>query len=108
MNQIHRQIAEELGVRVQQVEAAVGLLDEGATVPFIARYRKEATQGLDDAQLRTLLGESDAQSLGTGVHRGARHLDCAVAVAVGLDNRHQTGLWPSDAAQLPDVVGNGF
>ena len=54
MNQIHRQIAEELGVRVQQVEAAVGLLDEGATVPFIARYRKEATQGLDDAQLRTL------------------------------------------------------
>ncbi|MEJ2308799.1 MAG: Tex family protein [Gammaproteobacteria bacterium] len=54
MNSIHRQIAEELGVRAQQVEAAVGLLDEGATVPFIARYRKEATQGLDDAQLRTL------------------------------------------------------
>jgi uncharacterized protein len=54
MNSIHRQIAEELGVRQQQVEAAVGLLDEGATVPFIARYRKEVTQGLDDAQLRSL------------------------------------------------------
>jgi uncharacterized protein len=54
MNSIHRQIAEELGVRTEQVEAAIGLLDEGATVPFIARYRKEATQGLDDASLRML------------------------------------------------------
>ena len=51
---IHRQIAEELGVREPQVEAAVALLDGGATVPFIARYRKEATGALDDAQLRTL------------------------------------------------------
>ena len=51
---IHRRIAEELGVREQQVEAAVALLDGGATVPFIARYRKEATGALDDAQLRTL------------------------------------------------------
>ncbi|KPV39212.1 transcription accessory protein [Thiohalorhabdus denitrificans] len=47
-------IAEELGVRTNQVEAAVRLLDDGATVPFIARYRKEATGGLDDSQLRTL------------------------------------------------------
>ncbi|MGX2040768.1 Tex family protein [Methylocaldum sp. MU1018] len=47
-------IAEELGVRERQVQAAVDLLDEGATVPFIARYRKEATGGLDDTQLRTL------------------------------------------------------
>ncbi|MEO7131225.1 MAG: Tex family protein [Dermatophilaceae bacterium] len=47
-------IAEELGVRDGQVTAAVGLLDSGATVPFVARYRKEATGGLDDAQLRTL------------------------------------------------------
>ena len=54
MNSLHRQIAEELGVRTEQVEAAIGLLDEGATVPFIARYRKEATQGLDDASLRML------------------------------------------------------
>ena len=47
-------IAEELGVREQQVEATVTLLDGGATVPFVARYRKEITGGLDDAQLRTL------------------------------------------------------
>jgi len=51
---IHRQIAEELGVREQQVEATVALLDGGATVPFVARYRKEVTGALDDAQLRTL------------------------------------------------------
>jgi protein Tex len=51
---IHGQIAKELGVREQQVEATVALLDGGATVPFIARYRKEATGALDDAQLRTL------------------------------------------------------
>src|SRR5438270_11111452 len=47
-------IAEELGVREQQVAAAISLLDGGATVPFVARYRKEATGVLDDAQLRTL------------------------------------------------------
>jgi uncharacterized protein len=47
-------ITKELAVRVEQVKAAVNLLDEGATVPFIARYRKEATGGLDDAQLRFL------------------------------------------------------
>ncbi len=51
---INRQIAEELGVREQQVAATVELLSGGATVPFIARYRKEITGGLDDAQLRTL------------------------------------------------------
>ena len=47
-------IASEIGARVQQVGAAVDLLDGGATVPFIARYRKEATDGLDDTQLRKL------------------------------------------------------
>jgi uncharacterized protein len=51
---IHKRIAEELGVREQQVEVTVSLLDGGATVPFIARYRKEVTGSLDDAQLRTL------------------------------------------------------
>jgi uncharacterized protein len=51
---IDRQIALELAVREEQVAATVALLDDGATVPFIARYRKEATGGLDDAQLRTL------------------------------------------------------
>ncbi|MGB3620746.1 MAG: Tex family protein [Ketobacter sp.] len=47
-------IAKELGVKPSQVQAAVTLLDEGATVPFIARYRKEVTDGLDDTQLRNL------------------------------------------------------
>ncbi len=51
---VHLRIAGELGVRDGQVAAAVELLDGGATVPFIARYRKEATGALDDAQLRTL------------------------------------------------------
>ena len=49
-----QQIAEELAVNIKQVAAAVTLLDEGATVPFIARYRKEVTGGLDDIQLRSL------------------------------------------------------
>lgn len=51
---IERKIAEELGVREGQVKAAVDLLDGGATVPFVARYRKEVTGSLDDAQLRGL------------------------------------------------------
>src|SRR5262245_3158290 len=54
MASIEARIAEELKVKEQQVEAAVELLDGGATVPFIARYRKEATGSLDDAQLRAL------------------------------------------------------
>ncbi|MDE2447812.1 MAG: RNA-binding transcriptional accessory protein [Gammaproteobacteria bacterium] len=54
MIQIESRIAAELAVKPPQVVAAVALLDGGATVPFIARYRKEATGGLDDAQLRTL------------------------------------------------------
>ena len=54
MANINRQIAQELGVREEQISATVELLDGGATVPFVARYRKEATGGLDDAQLRTL------------------------------------------------------
>ncbi len=49
-----RIIAGELQARAEQVEAAVRLLDEGNTVPFIARYRKEVTGGLDDTQLRNL------------------------------------------------------
>ena len=51
---ISTRIAEELGVKLSQVDATITLLDEGATVPFIARYRKEATAGLDDTQLRHL------------------------------------------------------
>ena len=54
MLSINNRIAEELGVRPQQVAAAVALLDEGSTVPFISRYRKEVTGSLDDTQLRNL------------------------------------------------------
>ncbi len=54
MRSIHSVIAQELSVKDQQVLAAIKLLDDGATVPFISRYRKEVTGGLDDSQLRTL------------------------------------------------------
>jgi protein Tex len=54
LNKILLQIAAELKARPAQVQAAIDLLDGGATVPFIARYRKEATEGLDDIQLREL------------------------------------------------------
>lgn len=54
MQNILARLAEELAVSLARIEAAVTLLDEGATVPFIARYRKEVTGGLDDTQLRTL------------------------------------------------------
>jgi protein Tex len=54
MISIAKRIADELQVRVSQVEATIALLDDKSTVPFIARYRKEATGGLDDTQLRTL------------------------------------------------------
>ena len=53
-DRINRTIATEIGARPDQVSAAVGLLDGGATVPFVARYRKEVTGGLDDTQLRNL------------------------------------------------------
>ena len=54
MQSIIRQLAAEIKIGESQVRAAVDLLDGGATVPFIARYRKEATGGLDDIQLREL------------------------------------------------------
>lgn len=53
-NRIARTIATEISAQPGQVNAAVALLDGGATVPFVARYRKEATGGLDDTQLRNL------------------------------------------------------
>ncbi|WP_306316056.1 Tex-like N-terminal domain-containing protein, partial [Xanthomonas phaseoli] len=52
--QIARTIADEIGAQPAQAHAAIALLDEGASVPFIARYRKEVTGGLDDTQLRNL------------------------------------------------------
>ena len=54
MNNINQTIANEINAKSSQIEAAIKLLDEGATVPFIARYRKEATGGLSDTDLRTL------------------------------------------------------
>lgn len=51
---IEHRLAKELAVKLPQIQATVQLLDDGATVPFIARYRKEATGGLDDIQLRLL------------------------------------------------------
>lgn len=54
MSLIQQKIAAELNVHERQVQAAIALLDEGATVPFISRYRKEVTEGLDDSQLRQL------------------------------------------------------
>ncbi len=54
MKSIAERIADELNVKTGQVAAAIGLLDGGSTVPFIARYRKEATGSLDDTQLRAL------------------------------------------------------
>ena len=50
-------LAKNLGVREKQVEDTIALLDEGNTVPFIARYRKEVTGGLDDIKLRELLDQ---------------------------------------------------
>ena len=89
MVNINRRIAEELGVREQQIEATVALLDGGATVPFVARYRKEVTGGLDAAQLRTLeerlnylreLEERRAAILGSIREQGK--LDAALEAAI--------------------------
>ena len=52
MTPIAELIAKELNVKTYQIDSAINLLDDGATVPFIARYRKEVTQGLDDNHLR--------------------------------------------------------
>ena len=54
MTSINARIAQELNVQVAQIDAAVSLFEEGATVPFVARYRKEKTGGLDDTQLRRI------------------------------------------------------
>lgn len=59
MERIFQQIASELNIKYTQVSATVKLIDEGATVPFIARYRKEVTESLDDSQLRILQSRLD-------------------------------------------------
>ena len=90
MDKINQRIAKELGVAPGQVAAAVELLGEGSTVPFIARYRKEKTGGLDDTQLRKLeerLGYlrelEDRRATVLKTHRGAGQADA------GAGARHQ-------------------
>ena len=90
VTRIARTIASEIGASPAQVTSAVALLDEGATVPFIARYRKEATGGLDDTQLRTLaerleyLREREARRaaiVGSITDQGKMTDDLALALA---------------------------
>jgi len=88
-------LATELGVRDQQVAATIALLDDGATVPFIARYRKEATGALDDAQLRTLaerLGylrelESRRQSILASIGEQGKLTDALSAQILAADTK---------------------
>ena len=86
---LESRLAAELSIRPQQVQATMALLDQGATVPFIARYRKEVTQGLDDTQLRSL-----AERLDYLRELDARRLTVLDAIAA------QDKLTPELAAQI--------
>jgi protein Tex len=98
---VSQKIAEELGVRERQVTAAVELLDGGATVPFIARYRKEATGALDDAQLRKL--EERLRYLRELEERRAVILE-SVRVQGKLDEALQAQIMAADSkARLEDI-----
>src|SRR5690242_19197193 len=98
---VERKIAEELGVREPQVRAAVDLLDGGATVPFVARYRKEATGGLDDAQLRTL--EERLRYLRELEERRAQVLESVEAQGKLDDELRATILAADTKARLEDI-----
>ena len=100
MKPISRCIAEALGVREPQVAAAILLLDGGATVPFVARYRKEATGALDDAQLRTLeerlrhlreLDERRAAILDSSGTANCRRTNAALSGAREQRTSHSSG-----------------
>ena len=94
-------IADELGVRERQVTAAVELLDGGATVPFVARYRKEVTGALDDAQLRTL--EERLRYLRELEERRAAVLD-SVRAQGKLDPELEAQILAADSkARLEDI-----
>jgi uncharacterized protein len=98
---IDQRIAEELGVRENQVRAAVELLDGGSTVPFIARYRKEATGMLDDAQLRTL--EERLRYLRELEERRKAILE-SIREQGKLDNALETQIMTADSkARLEDI-----
>lgn len=101
MKSIAQLIAEELNVRVVQVEAAVALLDDKATVPFIARYRKEATGGLDDTQLRGLEGVvTNVANFGAFVDIGV-HQDGLVHVSQLADRFVKD---PREVVKAGDIV----
>ncbi|MEU6642482.1 Tex family protein [Saccharomonospora sp. NPDC046836] len=101
MVSIDQKIADELGVRPGQVQAAVGLLDGGATVPFIARYRKEVTGELDDTQLRTL--EERLRYLRELEERRAAILD-SVRTQGKLDDELEARIMAADSkARLEDI-----
>ncbi|MEV6525859.1 Tex family protein [Longispora sp. NPDC051575] len=98
---IHQRIADELGVRQGQVQTAVELLDGGSTVPFIARYRKEATGMLDDAQLRTL--EERLRYLRELEERRAAVLD-SIRSQGKLDDALESQILAADSkARLEDI-----
>jgi protein Tex len=98
---VNHQIAGELGVREGQVTAAVDLLDGGATVPFIARYRKEATGALDDAQLRQL--EERLRYLRELAERRAAILE-SVRAQGKLDEALEAQIMAADSkARLEDI-----
>src|SRR5580692_4240530 len=98
---VQRRIAGELAVREGQVTAAVELLDGGATVPFIARYRKEVTGGLDDAQLRTL--EERLRYLRELEERRAAILD-SIRAQGKLDEALEAQIMAADSkARLEDI-----
>jgi protein Tex len=98
---VARRIAAELAVGEHQVVAAVQLLDGGATVPFVARYRKEATGGLDDSALRTL--EERLRYLRELEDRRAVILD-SIRSQGKLDEALQEQIWAADSkARLEDI-----
>ncbi|MBB5872875.1 uncharacterized protein F4553_006309 [Allocatelliglobosispora scoriae] len=98
---ISARIAEELGVRERQVNAAVELLDGGATVPFIARYRKEVTEMLDDTQLRTL--EERLRYLREMEERRTAILE-SIKSQGKLDEALEAQIWAADSkARLEDI-----
>ena len=115
-----RTIASEIGARPDQVAAAAALLDGGATVPFVARYRKEATGGLDDTQLRTLadrlayLRELEARRatiLGSIREQGKLTPELEAQIAAADDQGGARGPLPALQAEAPhqgdDRAGDG-
>jgi uncharacterized protein len=95
---IEQRLSLELAAKPVQIAAAIALLDEGATVPFIARYRKEATGNLDDTQLRTLeerlvylreLEDRRAAILASIAEQGKLTEPLRLAIEAGVTSRHR-------------------